>query len=125
MILDTYAVSALLSGDKKIAGVIAASVTHQVPLPVVGEYLYGILASRRQRRMMSLFRRLEADSEVLYPNRETANVYAAIRAELKELGRPIPESDIWIAALARQHGLEIVSRDRHLDAVSGIRRIGW
>jgi predicted nucleic acid-binding protein len=32
---------------------------------------------------------------------------------------------VWIAALARQHALPILSRDRHFDFVPGLRRIGW
>ena len=55
----------------------------------------------------------------------TAHLYADIRHELKTAGHPIPENDIWIAALARQHRLPIISRDTHFDAVSGIQRIGW
>ncbi|MEX2316732.1 MAG: PIN domain-containing protein [Pirellulales bacterium] len=125
MILDTNAVWALLSGDKSFGNLIADSDTHQLPLPVVGEYRYGLLISRKERRLESLFRRLEADSEVLYPDRETAEIYASIRYELKKIGRPIPESDIWIAALGRQYDLEIISNDTHFDQVDGARRIGW
>lgn len=55
----------------------------------------------------------------------TARHYADIRSELRSAGRPIPENDIWIAALARQHHLPIVSRDEHFDGISGVRRIGW
>jgi tRNA(fMet)-specific endonuclease VapC len=84
-----------------------------------------MMVSNKEQRLASLFRRLEADSEVLVPDRETASIYATIRFELKQLGRPIPESDIWIAALARQHELEIVSNDAHFDLVEGVRRIGW
>ena len=40
-------------------------------------------------------------------------------------GRPIPENDVWIAALARQHELPIVSRDEHFDDVPGVERLAW
>ncbi len=56
---------------------------------------------------------------------ETADTYAQVRAELRRAGRPIPENDVWIAALARQHGQEVVSRDGHFDSVEGLRRISW
>jgi tRNA(fMet)-specific endonuclease VapC len=39
--------------------------------------------------------------------------------------RPIPTNDIWIAALARQHQMPILSRDHHFDFVEGIQRIEW
>jgi len=41
------------------------------------------------------------------------------------IGRRIPANDIWIAALAREHGLAILSRDAHFDLVQSVVRIGW
>jgi len=40
-------------------------------------------------------------------------------------GTPIPANDCWIAALAQQHRLPIISQDRHFDSVKGIQRIGF
>lgn len=34
-------------------------------------------------------------------------------------------NDIWIAALARQHKMPVLSKDRHFDSVQGIQRIDW
>ena len=64
-------------------------------------------------------------SILLSPDRETADWYAQIRHDLKKQGRPIPGNDIWISALARQHALEIVSRDTHFDHVPDVHRVGW
>ncbi len=126
MILDTNAVSSLLAGGSQhLNAILKSSRRHHLPLAVVAEYQYGLLAMRRPRRFQSLLRRLEADSIILYPDRTTADNYAAIRYELKLRGRPIPENDIWIAALARQHSLDIVSQDSHFDHVPSVRRIGW
>lgn len=125
MILDTNAVSALLDGDKSLGDILAIADSHHLPLGVIAEYQFGLLASRRRHRLQSLFRRLEADSIILYPDRETADWYAAIRHELKRQGAPIPQNDVWIAALARQYTLEIVSRDPHFDQVDRLRRISW
>jgi tRNA(fMet)-specific endonuclease VapC len=124
MILDTNAVSALLAGDDALGRLLASHERHHLPLPVIAEYQFGLLKAGRRKRQ-ALFRRLEAQSIVLCPNRGTADWYAAIRLDLKELGKPIPENDLWIAALARQEALEIVSRDAHFDAIAGVRRVGW
>jgi len=43
----------------------------------------------------------------------------------KKAGTPIPENDIWIAALAKQHQLPVLSNDKHFDLVKSIQRIGW
>jgi len=38
---------------------------------------------------------------------------------------PIPENDIWIAALSIQHGVPLASLDRHFDRIRGIKRVAW
>ena len=126
MILDTNAVSALLAGrNDSLQRVLDAADRHHLPLPVIAEYLFGLLQLSRPRRLQSLFRRLEAESIILYPNRTTADLYATIRRQLKKQGRPIPENDTWIAALARQFELEVVSQDAHFDGIPNLRRVGW
>lgn len=126
MILDTNAVSALLAGhDIALNSLLQGNSRQHLPLPVVAEYQYGILALNRPQRLAALLRRLEAESAVLCPDRATADHYAAIAHDLRQRGTPIPENDLWIAALARQYSLPIVSRDAHFDYVAGIRRLGW
>jgi predicted nucleic acid-binding protein len=44
---------------------------------------------------------------------------------LRRLGRPIPANDAWIAALALQHRLPVLSRDEHFDVVASIERKSW
>lgn len=100
MILDTNAISALLDGDQRINEVLGNDSRHHLPLGVVGEYLFGLLSSKYGNRLESLFRKLEADSKILCPDRQTAEWYARIRYELKKRGRPIPEGYLWIAASA-------------------------
>lgn len=125
MILDTNAISALLDGNQQMSQILRKDSKHHLPLGVIGEYLFGLQSSEYGKRLESLFRRLEADSEILYPDRQTANSYATIRHDLKKRGRPIPEGDLWIAALARQHKLKIVSHDTHFDLVTDVQRIAW
>ena len=125
MILDTNAVSALLAGDEQVGDKLDSADHHHLPLIVIGEFQYGLLASRKRKKLQSLLTRLEAESIILCADRETADWYASIRHDLKRRGRPLPENDVWIAALARQHALEILSQDPHFDHVDKVRRIGW
>jgi len=39
---------------------------------------------------------------------------------LRKKGRPIPENDVWIAAVARQHGLTLLTRDVHFREIEGL-----
>ena len=125
MILDTNAVSAILAGETPIQTQLRSEERQHLPVVVIGEYRFGMLGSKRRKKLERAFELLESQSIILLCDRETADLYAAIRHGLKLRGRPIPENDLWIAALARQHSLEIVSRDPHFDHVAGIRRIGW
>ena len=125
MILDTNALSALLDKDSDLLRVIRQSRDLALPVIVLGEFRFGIAVSRRRRdyeawlaRDLSLFR-------VLPVTEETTVHHAAIRLELKIVCSPIPANDAWIAALAREHRLPIVSRDAHFDMVKNIQRIDW
>ena len=60
--------------------------------------------------------------DVLGISESTTHAYATVRLEL---GRPIPANDAWIAALALEHWLPILSRDAHFDAVARLQRRGW
>jgi len=96
-----------------------------LPVIVLGEYRYGLSGSRLQSTLEPKLAELERFVRVLDITRATAKVYALVRTELKRKGKPIPANDAWIAALAREHDLPILSRDTHFDSVDGIKRVGW
>lgn len=125
MILDTNALSALFAGDRLLAEVLATEDRHHLPAIVIGEYRYGLIRSSDRGRLSRLLDLLITESIVLPIDEETAEHYARIRDHLRRNGRPIPENDVWIASLARQHDQEIVSRDDHFDAVAEVRRVEW
>ena len=123
MILDTNALSAWADGDTAVEACAMLADRPVLPVVVLGEYLFGIRQSRHRahyeawlRRTLPLVRIADSDSGTAYS-------YATIRLELKAAGRPIPSNDLWIAALARQHALPILSRDSHFDAVPELERI--
>jgi len=125
MILDTNAVSALLAGDEELAAVLDSDERHHLPVIVIGEYRYGLLRSKYRQRLEPVLATLIRESIPLAIDLETTNHYARVRDELRSKGRPIPENDVWIAALARQHAEPVVSRDEHFDAVDGLVRHSW
>lgn len=125
MILDTNAVSAWAGQDPGALKLIEAQEFLCLPVIVLGEFRFGLRGSRQRSVLEPHLSFLEQTVWVLDVTRETAEVYAAVRFELRQRGTPIPENDVWIAALARQHGLSILSRDRHFDRVTGITRVAW
>jgi len=125
MILDTNAVSALLAGEPGLLPLLAGQPRLHLPVVVIGEYRYGLRRSRRSRSLSRLLELLIAESAVLPIDLETADRYAEVRDELRRRGTPIPENDVWIAALARRHELPVASRDEHFDRVPGLDRRAW
>lgn len=125
MILDTNAVSALLAGDSALGDVLAADERHHLPVIVIGEYRYGLLGSRQRGPLQALLETLIRESVVLLVDEKTTVVYAQVRDELRRKGRPIPENDVWIAALARQHHQPVVTQDGHFDDVPDLHRVVW
>ena len=125
VILDTNAVSALLAGNAGLSAVLGPTPRHHLPVIVLGEYRYGLLRSSHREKLEALLETLIRESIVLFVDEATTKAYAQVRDELRQAGRPIPENDIWIAALARQHSHPVVSQDGHFDDVPSLRRLSW
>lgn len=96
-----------------------------LPVIVLGEYRFGIKAARDRAAREAWLKRLAISLTVLVVDDDTAQHYADTRDELRLAATPIPENDLWIAALARQHALRVVSRDAHFDGVAGLQRVSW
>ena len=125
MIVDTNGLSAMADGDAELEPLLREAAEIAVPVIVLGEYKYGIGQSRSRARYERWLAEILASCRVLFADEVTADRYAEIHGELKRAGRPIPCNDLWIAALARQHELPLLSRDLHFDFVPGLKRVGW
>ena len=125
MILDTNALSAAAEREPSALEVVARAERLAIPAIVLGEYRLGIAQSRHRVSYENWLREWTAAVSVLDIDDDTTHSYAAIGLELKKKGKPIPANDLWIAALCRQYSLPLLSRDRHFDFVSGLRRIDW
>ncbi len=125
LILDTNALSAVAEDDAAAVAEFARANRVAIPVIVVGEYRFGIGQSRHRSQYERWLQKMLQVSAVLDVDVETAAQYAEIRAELRRAGTPIPSNDLWIAALCRQHGLPILSQDRHFDLVKRLRRVSW
>jgi predicted nucleic acid-binding protein len=125
LILDTNALSAFVDGDEGLLRAIEREAELAIPTIALGEYLYGIHQSRQRASYQTWIRTNLSFFDVLPVVRETAERYSEIRHELKAAGTPIPTNDLWIAALARQHQLGIVTRDAHFRAIRGLGVVAW
>lgn len=124
MILDTNALSAIAEGDPGAERHFVARAA-VIPVIVLGEYRFGVALSRYRRQYERWIQEMISVCRVLDVDEQTAVRYSQIRLQLREAGSPIPSNDAWIAALARQHELPILSHDHHFDLVKGVKRLDW
>lgn len=125
MILDTNSLSAIADNEAAAVRIFSQAASIELPVIALGEYRFGIGQSRRRSEYEEWLRELVGATRVLAIDDETTRHYAQIRAELKKAGHPVPSNDLWIAALARQHRLSLMSQDKHFDTVRDLQRVGW
>jgi tRNA(fMet)-specific endonuclease VapC len=92
---------------------------------VVGELYFGAEKSGRPEANRAAIQSLSARFPVLPCTEDTAGHYARVRNRLRLRGKPIPENDLWIAATAFEHDLELVTRDGHFEQIEDLRRVAW
>ena len=66
-----------------------------------------------------------ANNVILSCDAVTAFFYKDVKDKLRRIGKPIPENDIWIAAIALQYDLTLITQDEHFREVPGLARETW
>ncbi|MEK7312207.1 MAG: type II toxin-antitoxin system VapC family toxin, partial [Chloroflexota bacterium] len=92
---------------------------------VLGELYYGALKSSRAKENLERIADLVASADILDCDSRTARLFGEVKDRLRQKGRPIPENDIWIAAMALQYDLTLVSRDAHFSEVEKLKLESW
>lgn len=118
--LDTNIAIAVLNGEPTVIDKLQNASQIFLPLPVVGELLFGALNSQRAEANLSRIQQLIQRSTILQMGSETASLYAKTRISLKQRGRPIPENDIWIAASCFEHQAALMKNDTHFKSIEGL-----
>jgi|SRR5580704_832028 tRNA(fMet)-specific endonuclease VapC len=122
--LDTNRLTDLFKGDKTLSEWLETCDEVWIPLIVLAEIKAGFYGGAQQRSNQMLLGRLlsKPTVQVLLPGRETAEQYARLFVQLKRAGTPIPDNDLWIAALALEHDLTLVTRDLHFQHIPQLLR---
>ena len=125
VLLDTNIVIALFAADPGVRRGLEEAESVYLPVIALGELLYGALHSTHADRNIAHLQSFATAARVLSCDPATANAYGEIKAALRRRGTPIPENDIWIAAIALQHSLQVASRDAHFALVPGLDVLRW
>lgn len=82
---------------------------------ILGELLAGFSIGSHTNKNKAILSEFLATARIklVEIDAETSERYAVIAKHLREQGSPIPTNDLWIAASAMQHGLKVLTTDKH------------
>jgi len=124
-LLDTSVAIALLEGETGVKDQFARADEVFVSSIALGELYFGAGKSGRPQTNLARIDEFVADNVVLGCDTDAARWYGKVKNALRLKGRPIPGNDLWIAAIALQHDLTLITRDGHFNEVDGLKVEVW
>jgi predicted nucleic acid-binding protein len=122
LLIDTNVYNYAFNGDPEIIQTLQRAQKISICAITIGELLSGFKAGTNEsQNRAELGEFLDSPRvQLLVVDEDTSEFYAEILNALKKKGNPIPTNDIWIAAIALQHGLKLYTNDQHFKYVPGI-----
>lgn len=124
-VLDTSVVVSHLRRNEKVTSKMKAADFLYLPIISLGELLFGAHILPFKEAQLEKIDTLLKAVTVLGLTHSTATEFGKISVELRVAGKNIPTNDIWIAAVAREHGLPLAAADEHFDRVTGLTVLQW
>lgn len=124
ILVDTNRYRDLCDGDVDTLDIFQRARSIAIPFIVLAElrsgFLCGTLARKNEQTLTRFLNSRRV--RVLFANEDTTHHFARVFAQLRLQGTPVPVNDVWIAALAIQHDLLLLTRDAHFDLLPQIAR---
>lgn len=126
LLIDSNPFIDFCSGHEEVIETFEKAETLVVPFVVLAEIRDGAALTRRGGEQVALLQELlqQPGVRTAHISDATAHHYASIYQSLRRKGTPIPTNDIWIAALAVEHGLVLYTRDRHFNHIASVPKMG-
>lgn len=124
-LLDTTAIIALQREDTDLKALLGTATDVFIPVVAAGELYFGAYHSQRVEENRQKVAAFIANRLILNIDTQTADVYGQLKQRLRAKGRPIPENDVWIAALAVQYNLTLLADDEHFAHVDNLNWRHW
>lgn len=122
LLIDTNVYVAFKRNDPKVIELLRQVESIAINTVVLGELLAGFIGGHREavnRKELDLF--LDSPRvELLVLDESSADFFALVFNNLKQIGKPVPSNDIWIAASAMQHGRTLATLDSHFTHIAGL-----
>jgi len=124
-LLDTNIIIALFAKEAPVLNNLAQAEEVFIPSIALGELHYGARKSGRSQKNLERIEEFVIKNVVIECNSDTAYEYGDVKNKLRIKGRPLPENGVWIAALALQYDLILVTRDAHFQEVENLKVVSW
>jgi len=121
--LDSNIAIDFLNGKPETLKFLTNYASLYLPVAVCGELLYGALNLTRHEENYPKFKKFIESCHILNANIVVAEEYAHIRQALKLKGSPIPENDIWIAAICVVFEIPLATNDHHFTNIEQLQLI--
>jgi predicted nucleic acid-binding protein len=123
--LDTNAYKALGEGDPRLAEDMRRAETVGLPIIVLGELWFGFMNGSKLRKNTETLERFLATPrvQVLQLGEQTTRIFGETASLLRQAGIAIQQNDIWIAALCKQYGFVLATRDQGFQHILGLEVI--
>jgi len=125
VLLDTNIIISLFAEEKSVLDSLNKAEGVFVPSIVIGELNFGARKSTRVQENLERINIFVASNVILSCDAVTAFYYGRVKEELRQKGKPIPENDIWVAAIALQYDLTLITRDEHFKEVAELTIESW
>ena len=125
VLLDTSVVVQHFRGELSLTEVSGGFEEFLLPQTALAELYTGAFRSAHPEKKFTQIERFVEGINVLLPDEVTAEIYGRIAAQLARAGTPIPQNDIWIAAIALQYDIPVATADGHFRNVDGLKILLW
>ncbi len=122
ILIDTNAYAAFKKNENDAVSTFKTVEYIGVNIIVLGELLSGFKGGNKEAKNRKELEQFLDSPRVnlIQLDEETAEFYAGVYSDLKRKGKPVPTNDLWVAASAMRHGLELFSYDDHFDNIDGL-----
>lgn len=125
VLLDTNIIIDIFKNDVGVIQAINTAESLFISSISLGELFYGAYNSSRLTSHLKETKEVSKSINVLAVGKTTADHYGKIKTQLRKKGRPVPENDIWIAAIAMQFDLTLITKDKHFSEIEGLKLELW
>lgn len=124
VLVDTNRYQDFCQGVPAVVDLFRRAEEIHIPFIVVGELRAGFACGTKSLENEKILTRFlhRARVHLLLATEDTTRHYANLFRQLRTQGTPIPTNDLWIAALAVENGLILLSRDSHFNHLPQIER---